>query len=264
VLAGPPEDDVEVPALVVELADGSEPRAVWCNEAGGLTFEIGCGELRRFVKWAPPRSGIDLSAEADRLRWARAYVPVPEVIELREDDECAALATRALPGENAACTRWAADPATAVNAIGHGLRRLHDEAPVDVCPFEWSLRSRLEVARARVASAATRPELWHPEHRRLGAEEALTRLEAAPTVDRLVVCHGDACAPNTLIDEGAWSGLVDLGSLGVADRWADLAIATWSTEWNYGPGWEPALLDAYDIEPDPDRTAYYRLLWDLT
>jgi len=49
----------------------------------------------------------------------------------------------------------------------------------------------------------------------------------------------------------------------VADRWADLAIATWSAEWNYGPGWERPLLDAYGIRPDPDRTRYYRLLWDL-
>lgn len=47
------------------------------------------------------------------------------------------------------------------------------------------------------------------------------------------------------------------------DRWADLAVATWSTTWNYGPGWEQRLLDAYGIPPDPDRTRYYRLLYDL-
>ena len=54
-----------------------------------------------------------------------------------------------------------------------------------------------------------------------------------------------------------------LGSLGVADRWADLAVATWSTEWNYGPGWDDDLLAAYGVHTDPERTAYYRLLWDL-
>jgi kanamycin kinase len=54
-------------------------------------------------------------------------------------------------------------------------------------------------------------------------------------------------------------GCADLGDLGVADRWADLAVATW----NYGPGWETPLLDAYGIAPDPARTCYYRLLWDL-
>lgn len=45
--------------------------------------------------------------------------------------------------------------------------------------------------------------------------------------------------------------------------WADLAVATWSTEWNYGPGWDKLLLQAYGLPPDPDRTRYYRLLWDL-
>jgi kanamycin kinase len=79
-----------------------------------------------------------------------------------------------------------------------------------------------------------------------------------------VVCHGDACAPNTLLDESAAvAGYVDLGSLGVADRWADLAVASWSLGWNYGTEYESAFFDAYGIEPDPDRIGYYRLLWDL-
>lgn len=93
---------------------------------------------------------------------------------------------------------------------------------------------------------------------------ALAALAEPPPIDRVVVCHGDTCAPNTLLDDaGRFAGHVDLGALGVADRWADLAIATWSTRWNYGPGWERALLDAYGIAPDDDRTRYYRLLWDL-
>jgi kanamycin kinase len=95
--------------------------------------------------------------------------------------------------------------------------------------------------------------------------EALARLADPPPADRLVVCHGDACAPNTLIhDDGTWSGHVDLGELGVADRWADLAVATWSLDWNYRPGWQATLLEAYGIEADPVSIAYYRLLWDLS
>jgi aminoglycoside phosphotransferase len=68
---------------------------------------------------------------------------------------------------------------------------------------------------------------------------ALELVADMPDIDKLVVCHGDACAPNTLLTvDGTCSGHVDLGVLGVADRWADLAVATWSAEWNYGPGWE--------------------------
>jgi kanamycin kinase len=94
--------------------------------------------------------------------------------------------------------------------------------------------------------------------------DALKLIVNTPPIDRQVVCHGDACAPNTLIGgDEKWSGHVDFGALGTADRWADLAVATWSTEWNYGPGWEATLLAAYGVEPDARRTKYYRLLWDL-
>jgi aminoglycoside phosphotransferase len=100
--------------------------------------------------------------------------------------------------------------------------------------------------------------------RSLDLATALKIVDDAPDIDRLVVCPGDACAPNTLIDDdGRCSGHVDLGSLGTADRWADLAIATWSATWNYGPGWETTLLEAYGVDPDPRRSAYYRLLWEL-
>ena len=138
----------------------------------------------------------------------------------------------------------------AVRALGEGLRFLHHALPVAECPFSWSVGTRLARARDRGAPAGQEPQRW---------------LDEAPPVDRLVVCHGDACAPNTLLDDaGRVSGHVDLGALGVADRWADLAVATWSTVWNYGPGWERPLLDAYGIDPDPDRTPFYRRLWDAT
>ncbi|HEY0165565.1 MAG TPA: phosphotransferase [Jatrophihabitans sp.] len=108
------------------------------------------------------------------------------------------------------------------------------------------------------------PARWHPEHQRLSVEQALAALALPPAIDHLVVCHGDACAPNTLVSaQGRWTGHVDFGSLGVADRWADLAIATWSADWNYGPGWSDRLLAAYGVEADPVRMRYYRLLWDL-
>jgi kanamycin kinase len=160
--------------------------------------------------------------------------------------------TAALPGESAASERWRADQARAVAAIGRGLRSLHDALPVDACPFSWSAEGRLAGLRLGVRD----PREWEEEHGRLPVPRALDLLARRPSVDRLVVCHGDACAPNTLIDDaGRWSGHVDLGSLGVADRWADLAVATWSSCWNYGPGWEEPLLAAYGIESDPEAPA---------
>ncbi|MQY26671.1 hypothetical protein NRB56_22430 [Nocardia sp. RB56] len=55
-----------------------------------------------------------------------------------------------------------------------------------------------------------------------------------------------------------------MGALGVADRWADLGTAAWSADYNYGPGWVRPLLDAYGVDEDVERLAYYRRLWEIT
>ncbi len=91
-----------------------------------------------------------------------------------------------------------------------GPRALHEALPVDDCPFDWSLPTRIV------------------------------------DVDGRVLAH------------------VDLGALGVADRWADIAVAAMSTTRNCGPGWERTLIDAYGIAPDSERLAYYRDLWNAT
>lgn len=172
--------------------------------------------------------------------------------------------TLPLAGENAVTKRWVGDPGAATRAIGEGLRALHDTLPVARCPFSWSPAERVADAHQRAEAGQIDPVEWEETHRPLDLWAALALVRHIPDVDQLVVCHGDTCAPNTLIDDsGNWSGHVDFGSMGVADRWADLAIATLSTTWNYGPGWEQSVLDAYGIEADPGRTRYYRVLWDL-
>lgn len=233
------DDPVAVPAAVRAVAAGQPLELVWRNDLGGLTFALGDAH---YIKWAPHgETELDIAGEVRRLRWAGPFTPVPRVVADGSDTVGAWMITEALPGRSAVDERWRAEPRIAVTAIGRGLRALHDALPVAGCPFSWSVESRLP--------------LLKPADR--------ARVAAHPPIDRLVVCHGDACAPNTLIGEdGEWVAHVDLGMLGTADRWADIAIATWSTQWNYGPGWEPTLLQAYGIDPDPVRTAYYRALWD--
>lgn len=221
-----PDPSVEVPALVRAHASG-DLDAVWVNELGGLTFR----DRDRYLKFSPAGCGIDLADEHVRLEWARRYLPVPEVLHAASDDTGQLLVTRALDATGAVTERWRARPRDAAAAIGAGLRRLHDTLPVAGCPFTWSAEDRG------------------------GAD--------APPIDLLVVCHGDACAPNFLIaDDGRPGGYVDLGSLGVADRWADLAVASMSLHWNYDPAHEDAFWDAYGVEPDAERVAYYRDLWN--
>ncbi len=239
---------------------GRPAAAVWRNELGTVTWAVGQPPTA-YLKWSPS-GGPDLAPEVQRMGWLARWTPVPRVLTTGTDAEGTWFTTAALPGRSAVDPRWHDDPAAAVAALG--LRAFHDAVPVAGCPFSWSAADRVADARRRAAEGAVDPGRWHADHRRLGLAGAFAVLADAPPPDRLVVCHGDPCPPNTLIaDDGSWSGHVDLGEAGVADRWADLAVATWSAGWNYGPGWDRPLLDAYGIDPDPERTAWYRLLWDL-
>lgn len=239
-LAAAPTDRVEVPGVVDGLAGGERIEPVWVNELGGVTFRLGTD---RYVKWiAAGTAEIDFAAEAERLRWAGQFTPVPRVLDRGSDGDGEWLLLAALPGRSAVHPRWLVEPETASRAIGAALRAMHEALPVDGCPFSWSVEERI----ADLDSARR------------------SQLAPVPGVDRLVVCHGDPCAPNTILDDsGRWVGHVDLGRLGAADRWADLAVGSWSLEWNYGDGFEGSFFGAYGIAPDPERIAFYRALWDL-
>ncbi|MEU4244154.1 aminoglycoside 3'-phosphotransferase [Actinoplanes sp. NPDC026619] len=252
----PPETrfgaEIEIPAAVRAIAAGRPLTPIWRNVLGGLTYRVGDGY---FVKFAPKGTGLPLAREAERLAWVRQYTPVPEVVSTGADETGVWLQTRAIDGWSAVDERWSKEEA--VTAIAEGLKQLHHAVPVKECPFDWGVESRLAKSPRDLSDA-------HQIHRDLGIDEAWRRAENPPPVDRLVVCQGDPCAPNTLLGaDGTWIAHVDMASLGVADRWADLAVASWSLGWNYGPGWEDLFFRTYGVEPDQERIAYYRLLWDL-
>jgi len=237
----------------------------WSHQAGAVYRLQGPNGKTRFLKMTSGERALRLGAEAARMRWARAYLPVPVVLDSGSRDGVDWLVTRGLPGRDGTDPELLSEPAALVAALARGLRRFHEAAPVEDCPFDFRLDIALEQVRRRAAEGLIDPGAdFHPEHQDLSIGEAIARLEAErPSEEDIVVCHGDYCFPNALIDGGEVVGYVDLGELGIADRWWDLAVAAWSTTWNVGPGYEGLFLAAYGARPDPARIAYYRLLYDL-
>ena len=257
-------DPLPIPHSVARQHSGWSVELAYTNGPHAATWRLDDGRSVRFVKvmtlgWEP-------CVEDERLRmeWAAAHLPVPKVIAHGRQSGVKWLLTAGLPGVPGTDERLAAEPAILVPILARGLRAFHD-APVQDCLFTYRAAEALEFARERVAAARVDPVVhFHTEHAHLTPNQALARLEATcPTDEDLVVCHGDYCPPNVLIEGGEVTGYVDLGGLGVADRWWDLAVATWSVTWNYGPGWEQNFLQAYGVEADTVRTAFYRLLYDL-
>lgn len=214
----------------------------------------------------------ELVAERDRLGWlSTTDLPVARVLDWEDDGTTATLTTSALLGVPMSDLPSSATSG-AVKGLGDFLQRLH-AVDRDGCPFDRWLAVTVALARVRVAEGVVDEGDFDAERGGRSAAALLRdlvnrraqaqRLEAGD----LVLCHGDACLPNFLMDPDTLevTGMVDVGRLGVADRHLDLALAHRSMadaglNPGYGPAAAEALLAAYGLTADPWRLGFYRLL----
>ncbi|TMS48254.1 APH(3'') family aminoglycoside O-phosphotransferase [Mycobacterium sp. DBP42] len=242
--------------------------------------ESGTGVFRnaegsRYAKVVGAAAVADLAAERDRASWAHGRgLPVPAVIDWgTTEDGGAVLITSAVGGVGA---DRVAEPAlrTAWPAIVAAVRALH-AIPAGECPHRRDLDDMLTRARSVVAAGAVNPEFLRDEDRDVPAGDLLARVEREASLrrrqeaDDRVVCHGDLCLPNILIDPDRLTveGFVDLGRLGSADRHADLALLLANTADTF-PGFAEdaaaGLATGYPAELDPGRLRFYLALDPLT
>jgi len=71
-------DDLRVPEVAQDLADGLEPELVWRNNVAGLTFRLG----DRYLKWNPSSAGTPMGLAATRRR-APSPVHTPRLLPAR-------------------------------------------------------------------------------------------------------------------------------------------------------------------------------------
>jgi streptomycin 3"-kinase len=241
---------------------GWEPVAV--GESNTSVFRRG----DVFAKCCGAADVPDLIAERDRVEWlAGTGLPSATLVDWSEsDDGGACLMTTAVPGVPGTALP-AESQVAAMSDLGRTLRELHS---LTGCPFERPLASVIATAEDVVRRDAVNPAFLTDEWRLLKPSELLAQVVAESTyvesVLEPVVCHGDACLPNVFFDPATAevTGLIDVGRLGVADRYSDLALTTIQLhdEWAADPA---PFLQAYGLpEPDPRRLAFFRLLDPLT
>jgi kanamycin kinase len=256
---------LEPPARVAEQYADWHWELAWHSAGHSVGYRLSRRDVPDlFLKLAPSDHYPSLPGEAARMRWLHGYLPVPDVVGLGSEEGTDWLVTTRLPGVDGADPEHLAHPERLTRALAAGLRRFHAAAPIEECPFDFRLDAALAHVRGRLACGLIDPERdFHPEFRHLSAAAALQYLELNRPSEDLVVCHGDYCLPNILLSDWRATGFVDLGELGTADRWWDLAVATWSLTWNLGPGYEDLFLSEYGARLDPDRLTYYRLMYDV-
>ncbi|TCC48785.1 aminoglycoside 3'-phosphotransferase [Kribbella capetownensis] len=215
-------------------------------------------EVRRvgnhFVKRDPA-----VAAEAERLEWlAQQGIKVPRIVDQRDG----VLTTEAVPGVPASYD-WTDELRPAVVATFVELARALHSLPIEDCPFRRDLDTTMAEARSRVAAGLVDLDNLEDSYAGWTGEQLLAELERTrPSSEDLVVCHGDLTPDNVLVDPrtGRLTGVIDVGRLGVADRWLDLAIL--QRELTQEPF--AAFLAGYGLTgPDQDKLDFYILLDEL-
>lgn len=218
------------------------------------------GSAPLFVKSEPRISFSELPGEVQRLRWlAEQDLPAARVLDSVEESERFWLLMTAVPGRDLASSEHLT-PQQIVSLAANALRTLH-AINIEDCPFDHRLDAKIALAREHLLAGLIDEEDFDDSRLGQSAEALFEQMLAArPDSEDLVVTHGDACLPNLLVDHGRFSGFVDCGRLGVSDRFQDLALTAHSIAYNLGEQWVPAFFEAYGVQPDLRKIAFYQLL----
>jgi streptomycin 3"-kinase len=256
------------------LPEGSEWTPVAHGESDATVLRHASGE--RFAKVVSATAASTLEAERDRIEWLQgAGIAGPTVLDWRASEHGVSLITSTvagIPAEHLDPTQLR----TAWPSIIHTLRHLHS-VPTPSCPYDRSLDEMMTAARATVTENRVHTEFL-PQHLQhtptevilAGLERELPQRQKQEAGDS-VVCHGDFCLPNVLIDPETLhvNGLIDLGRLGRADPYADIALLlanareTWPDE-NTARHADDEFARRYGIVLDPARQDFYLRLDPLT
>jgi streptomycin 3"-kinase len=233
-------------------------------------------DRHRYAKVVSADQVTELAAERDRNVWiAQSGIPGAPVLDWRETAGGACLVTQAMPGV-AASELDAPALLRAWPSVAATVRALHGLA-TDGCPFDRSLAQMLPLARASVAEGRVVVGFLPvglqgtPPTRILELIEAELPARVDQERTQQVVCHGDLCLPNILVDPetALVTALIDMGRLGRADPYSDIALllATARETWPDAATAHRADLEfaeIYRIDLDPERQDFYLRLDPLT
>lgn len=251
------------PSLAAQLAGRTWRRSL-VGQAGASVYRLhrpGVADL--YLKRGTGAAANTVVDEMSRLRWLAGTLPVPTLVHFECTVNEAWLLTSAIPGRTA--YQWLVDHSERatqiVTALACFMARMH-ALPVQQCPFNADHSLRLADARRRIDAGLVDETDFDEAREGWTAEDVwqeMTRL--LPLSPDPVVSHGDFSLDNILLDaEERVTGLIDLGRVGIADRYQDLAIL-WNCLGEFGPNAQRQLFTAYGIAtPDERRLAFHLCL----
>lgn len=253
---------IPLPLPFPEIITGYDARQQTTGLSDASVFRLEApGKPSLFLKVDAVNGFAEVPAETERLRWLAAQgISCPEVLAFAVHGSRNWLLMSAMPGKDLE-SAGPLPAETTIAIMAGALRTLH-ALDVRSCQFDHRLERRIADAGARVEAGLIDEEDFDGERLGQTAQQVFADLVALrPASEDLVVTHGDACLPNFMVDGHRFSGFIDCGRLGVADRCQDLALVCRSIRDDLGEEWITPFLALYGRpDADPAKLAYYQLL----
>jgi aminoglycoside 3'-phosphotransferase-2 len=257
-----PADKGLLPLAIIAHLSGYEARRDDLGRSIASVFRMEApGRPALYLKVEASGPFGELAGEAARLRWlAESGLPCPAIVAFAENNDCRFLLMEALPGRDLVSDATLS-PLARVELLAIALAALH-RLNIGTCPFDHRLVTRIAAAGARMRAGLVDEADFDATRLGRRAADLFAELEIRrPVAEDLVVAHGDACLPNFIASAGEFSGYIDCGRLGVADRYQDLVLACGSILYNFGEALVAPFLRRYGVGAlDPARCDYYKLL----
>lgn len=218
------------------------------------------------VKLRPSSDSTKLTDEAERTRWARGRLPVPERAYAGSLPGVVMLITKTLEGTPSHKYINTLEPRTIIAGISSAIRAMQriDTADFPFDPPHWSTHQAAEASIDKLATNPTKHRELHPDFAGRTLSELKDIIDAGPGDTEKALSHGDLCMPNVLLDDkGSMTGIVDLGGLHVGNSHLDPAIMSLTVQANMGDKWAGELLDLHGATANDQGILYSRLTYDL-
>ena len=246
---------------VKEFIENAELKEIGIGCSNSQVIQITKNSQVYYLKIA--KKGF-LTQEYNALKWLDGKLSVPEVVLFDDTSENEFLITKAILGEMICAETYLNNPDMALKIIKDAFNNIYS-VDISNCPFDVSNKYKLSLIETNVKNGLVKNENLKEEtlQKYGSAENLLNYLIDNQFEEELCFSHGDTSLPNIFALNDNFSGFIDVGECGIADKWFDLAICEKSIKRNYGEEYISKFYEELNIIPDRKKIDYYLLMMEL-
>ena len=207
-----------------------------------------------------------LTSEYEKLKWLSGKIKVPEIIICETENNIEYLITKSLDGEMLCSEFYLTNEnwKLGIPVLVECLKELYN-VDIENCPFDVSLNYKLKLIKYNIDNNLidTNNISSNIIEKFKTPENIYKYLIENKFEEELCFTHGDLSLPNIFVYKNNFSGFIDIGESGVADKWFDLAILVKTLERNYGKESVEAFFEELGIEKNKFKIEYYLLMIEL-